>query len=230
MAMVDVLAALVADADVTVRATTATEYSGFQMTHDLSDTLIVAISQSGTTTDTNRTVDLARGRGASVVAIVNRRRSDLTDKADGVLYTSDGRDVESRRGCRKYEICGHYRKQPRAHSNQGRLTTRSTRHKILALEAPSPGRNPKIRSLKSMRRISFSLVIAVFLMMVTVSAMAQMPMPKPAPELSRLDYLAGKWVTEGDMKPGPMGPGAIFNFRFCWPSKFTSQRALDSCR
>ncbi len=94
MSMVDVLAGLVADADVTVRATTATEYSGFQMTHDLSDTLIVAISQSGTTTDTNRTVDLARGRGASVVAIVNRRRSDLTDKADGVLYTSDGRDVE----------------------------------------------------------------------------------------------------------------------------------------
>jgi glutamine---fructose-6-phosphate transaminase (isomerizing) len=94
MAMVDVLAGLVADADVTVRATTATEYSGFQMTHDLSDTLIVAISQSGTTTDTNRTVDLARGRGAAVVAIVNRRRSDLTDKSDGVLYTSDGRDVE----------------------------------------------------------------------------------------------------------------------------------------
>ena len=27
-------------------------------------------------------------------AIVNRRSSDLTDKADGVLYTSDGRDVE----------------------------------------------------------------------------------------------------------------------------------------
>src|SRR5690606_32778941 len=57
-------------------------------------TLVVAISQSGTTTDTNRTVDLARARGAHVVAIVNRRGSDLTDKADGVLYTSDGRDVE----------------------------------------------------------------------------------------------------------------------------------------
>ncbi|HTH05789.1 MAG TPA: SIS domain-containing protein, partial [Ilumatobacteraceae bacterium] len=51
-------------------------------------------SQSGTTTDTNRTVDLVRGRGASVLAIVNRRNSDLTDKADGVMYTSDGRDVE----------------------------------------------------------------------------------------------------------------------------------------
>ena len=29
-----------------------------------------------------------------MLAIVNRRNSDLTDRADGVLYTSDGRDVE----------------------------------------------------------------------------------------------------------------------------------------
>ncbi|MGE3588566.1 MAG: SIS domain-containing protein [Ilumatobacteraceae bacterium] len=73
---------------------TATELSGFELRLDMRDTLVVAISQSGTTTDTNRTVDLARARGAAVVAIVNRRNSDLTDKADGVLYTSDGRDVE----------------------------------------------------------------------------------------------------------------------------------------
>jgi glutamine---fructose-6-phosphate transaminase (isomerizing) len=77
-----------------VEAVPATELSGFELRSDMSDTLVVAISQSGTTTDTNRTVDLARGRGAAVVAIVNRRGSDLTDKADGVLYTSDGRDVE----------------------------------------------------------------------------------------------------------------------------------------
>ncbi len=73
---------------------TATELSGFGLRVDMTDTLIIAVSQSGTTTDTNRTVDLARGRGALVIGIVNRRNSDLTDKADGVLYTSDGRDVE----------------------------------------------------------------------------------------------------------------------------------------
>ena len=71
-----------------------TELSGFGLRPSMTDTLVVAISQSGTTTDTNRTVDLVRSRGAKVVAIVNRRQSDLTDKADGVLYTSDGRDVE----------------------------------------------------------------------------------------------------------------------------------------
>ncbi|WP_419944322.1 SIS domain-containing protein [Candidatus Poriferisodalis sp.] len=79
---------------VEVTAPLATEFSGFGLHADLSDTLVVAVSQSGTTTDTNRTVDLARARGAAVVAIVNRRGSDLTDRADGVIYTSDGRDVE----------------------------------------------------------------------------------------------------------------------------------------
>jgi glucosamine--fructose-6-phosphate aminotransferase (isomerizing) len=77
-----------------VQAMLATELSGFGLIPDMRDTLVVAISQSGTTTDTNTTVDLARARGAAVVAIVNRRNSDLVDRADGVLYTSDGRDVE----------------------------------------------------------------------------------------------------------------------------------------
>jgi glucosamine--fructose-6-phosphate aminotransferase (isomerizing) len=74
--------------------THATELSGFDLVDEMDDTLVVAISQSGTSTDTNRTVDLVRARGAVVIAIVNRRNSDLTDKSDGVLYTSDGRDVE----------------------------------------------------------------------------------------------------------------------------------------
>ena len=81
-------------AGLVVDAITATELSGFGMRLDMSDTLAIAVSQSGTTTDTNRTVDLLRSRGAAVIGIVNRRSSDLTDKADGVLYTSDGRDVE----------------------------------------------------------------------------------------------------------------------------------------
>ena len=79
---------------VLVTATPATELSGFALDDDMSDCLVVAVSQSGTTTDTNRTVDLVRGRGATVVGIVNRRNSELVAKSDGVLYTSDGRDVE----------------------------------------------------------------------------------------------------------------------------------------
>lgn len=82
-----------------VRAMPASELSGWGpagagLPDDMSDVLVVAVSQSGTTTDTNRTVDLVRARGATVVSIVNRRNSDLVQKSDGVLYTSDGRDVE----------------------------------------------------------------------------------------------------------------------------------------
>ena len=77
-----------------VNAMKATELSGYRMRESLDDCLIIAISQSGTTTDTNRTIDMARERGAAVIGIVNRRNSDLTYKVDGVLYTSDGRDIE----------------------------------------------------------------------------------------------------------------------------------------
>ncbi len=93
------IANALAGSDIAVTALPASELSGFGLSgfgleDDMSATLVVAISQSGTTTDTNRTVDLARARGATVIAIVNRRGSDLSDKADGVVYTSDGRDVE----------------------------------------------------------------------------------------------------------------------------------------
>ncbi|MCU1466612.1 MAG: glucosamine 6-phosphate synthetase, contains amidotransferase and phosphosugar isomerase domain [Actinomycetia bacterium] len=92
--LVQALHGAIAGSPVRMEATLATELSGFGLTPDMSDTLVVATSQSGTTTDTNRTVDLARARGAKVIAIVNRRQSDLVDKSDGVLFTSDGRDLE----------------------------------------------------------------------------------------------------------------------------------------
>ncbi len=88
------VAAACARSPLRVESALATELSGFGLDDDMSDTLVIPVSQSGTTTDTNRTVDLVRARGAAVVAIVNRRNSDLVEKADGVLFTSDGRDVE----------------------------------------------------------------------------------------------------------------------------------------
>jgi glucosamine--fructose-6-phosphate aminotransferase (isomerizing) len=84
----------VLDPDVPVEAHPATEVSGHRLRPEMGDTLVVAVSQSGTTADTNRTVDLLRARGARVLSIINRRDSDLVHKSDGVLYTSDGRDVE----------------------------------------------------------------------------------------------------------------------------------------
>lgn len=51
-----------------------------------------------------------------------------------------------------------------------------------------------------------AIVIATLLLVVV--AFAQPPAaPKPGPELKKLDYFAGTWTSEGDTKPGPMGPG-----------------------
>ena len=77
-----------------IQAFKATELSAHYLAADMSNSMVIAVSQSGTTTDTNRTVDLARERGAWVLGIVNRRNSDLVYKSHGVLYTSDGRDIE----------------------------------------------------------------------------------------------------------------------------------------
>lgn len=72
----------------------ASELSGFHLENHMENTLVIAITQSGTTTDTNNAIECAKQRGAATLAIVNRRNSDITYKADGVLYTSDGRDIE----------------------------------------------------------------------------------------------------------------------------------------
>ena len=72
----------------------ASELSGFSLDGGMAHTLVIAVTQSGTTTDTNKAVDMARDAGAYTLAIVNRRDSDITYKVDGVFYTSDGRDVE----------------------------------------------------------------------------------------------------------------------------------------
>ena len=82
-----------------ITALKASELSGFKLgenddSRSMADALVIAISQSGTTTDTNRTIDMVKERGAHTLAIVNRRDSDITFKVDGVMYTSSGRDVE----------------------------------------------------------------------------------------------------------------------------------------
>jgi len=87
------------DPAVQIQALKASEFSGFFLGdggdgRSMADALVIAISQSGTTTDTNRSVDMARQCGAHTLAIVNRRDSDLTFKVNGVMYTSSGRDIE----------------------------------------------------------------------------------------------------------------------------------------
>ena len=95
----DILNYYMKDPLLAIRSLKASELSGFTLhesddAQSMRDTLVIAISQSGTTTDTNRTVDMVKERGAHTLAIVNRRDSDITFKVDGVIYTSSGRDIE----------------------------------------------------------------------------------------------------------------------------------------
>lgn len=94
MGVAHLVAKSLAKSRIIVQWSKASEMSGFLSTEPLVDTLLIAISQSGTTTDTNRTVDVAASQGAWIHAIVNRRNSPLVEKAHSYFYTSDGRDVE----------------------------------------------------------------------------------------------------------------------------------------
>ena len=59
-------------------------------------------------------------------------------------------------------------------------------------------------SPKSVRLIACVGTVVGFQVVATAQAP---PMPKPGPEHQRLAYFVGKWTGEGEMKPGPMGPG-----------------------
>jgi glucosamine--fructose-6-phosphate aminotransferase (isomerizing) len=93
-AIADAFSQYLQGADITITAKTASELSGFSLADNLDHALIIPVTQSGTTTDTNRAVAMAKERGAHLIAIVNRRQSDITHVSDGVFYTSDGRDIE----------------------------------------------------------------------------------------------------------------------------------------
>ncbi|MEW6334119.1 MAG: SIS domain-containing protein [Thermodesulfobacteriota bacterium] len=93
-AVADAMESRLKGSGIRVESRIASELSGFALEKDLRDTLVIPITQSGTTTDTNRAVAMAAERGAPVISVVNRRQSDITTRSDGVFYTSDGRDIE----------------------------------------------------------------------------------------------------------------------------------------
>ena len=55
--------------------------------------------------------------------------------------------------------------------------------------------------------IKRSFTISLVLMLANLAAAQAPQMPKPAPEVKRLQYFAGTWNAQYEIKPGPMGPG-----------------------
>jgi hypothetical protein len=66
-----------------------------------------------------------------------------------------------------------------------------------------------------MKRSFGSLTATVAISIVALQpALAQAPQPpKPGPEHQRLAHFVGTWTSEGEMKPGPMGPGGKMTSR-----------------
>jgi hypothetical protein len=62
-----------------------------------------------------------------------------------------------------------------------------------------------------MRRLQSLATSGMFLLIGFQVAAAQAGQPsQPGPENERLGYFVGKWKAEGEVKPGPMGPGGKF--------------------
>ncbi|HEV7218961.1 MAG: DUF1579 family protein [Terriglobales bacterium] len=59
-----------------------------------------------------------------------------------------------------------------------------------------------------MRRIPATILSSILLVLISLfCAQSFAQMPSPAPELKKLDFLAGNWTDQADMKASPMGPG-----------------------
>ena len=141
---------------VAVEAVTATELSGFGLDADMHDTLVVAISQAGTTTDTNRTVDLARGRGARgdrdrepaqqrprrqgrrrALHVRRPRRGDERRVDEGVLRAGRGRASCSRSRSPPSSARRRRRRAPTAHE-RARGAARAARRDARGARAAGP--------------------------------------------------------------------------------------------
>jgi hypothetical protein len=72
----------------------------------------------------------------------------------------------------------------------------------------------KLRGGTPMKHLKLAILTTAGLLTAAAAAQAQekkMEAPKPAPEVKNLSYFAGSWHSEGEMKPGPWGPGGKFS-------------------
>jgi Protein of unknown function (DUF1579) len=60
--------------------------------------------------------------------------------------------------------------------------------------------------MKRMRHLFAAGVMASLICVQGAAGQGGQP-PKPTPEHERLAFFVGKWTAQGDVKPGPMGPG-----------------------
>ena len=79
-----------------------------------------------------------------------------------------------------------------------------------------------------MKRCAFAGALLFVLSSVLIAQAP--PIPKPGPEQQRLGAFVGNWTFEGEMKPGPMGPGGKMtgSDRIQWlPGNFFVERRFE---
>lgn len=62
-----------------------------------------------------------------------------------------------------------------------------------------------------MKRTAGAMLFLSLMVATVCSVQAQMGPMTPAPELKKLDFMAGNWTAEGTMNPGPGMPGGKFS-------------------
>ena len=64
-------------------------------------------------------------------------------------------------------------------------------------------------------RIGFAIAV---ILLFAIPAHTQTAPPKPGPEVQKLGYFAGNWTLDGEVKPGPAGPGGkmIGSGKYSW--------------
>jgi hypothetical protein len=62
-----------------------------------------------------------------------------------------------------------------------------------------------------MKRVTLVAYVTLLILFTALSVQAQMGPPTPAPELKKLDMLAGDWTAEGTVNPAPGMPGGKFS-------------------
>ena len=88
-----------------IRAELSSEFSAFNISDDMTSTLVIAIAQSGTTIDTNVALKLAKDNGAYTLTLLNKRQGDISFIAHTTIYLGNGRDIEIAVPSTKTYIC-----------------------------------------------------------------------------------------------------------------------------
>jgi hypothetical protein len=88
-----------------------------------------------------------------------------------------------------------------------------SRHLSAAIDFPiNPLYHPQVPSKIQLRSSAMKVSILLLgVLFCATTTFAQLETPKPGPEVKKLDYFTGHWTSEGDVKPGPMGPGGKFH-------------------